>query len=321
MALVHIARAHRADYATDLDRCGLGSYTALIDTQPNILEGVAASLPDAAQCAGCNFLDFLAGTSDLGPYRGLAQIRGFFAALPDVLRALQRQDREALEATCARLGAGQCYEVLRARARAELPGLPKILLIQAPDEGGPFLDLVGTGGDLEWVLIEPNRRGPAWVAAQLARAAELGTPRVLIGYHRHAAAMEHWSDFVEAPGFADDWPAMLARAATLGLGKLGLVMAYPACASLQWRANLPLERMRAQLDLSFRRVAAEASLMCPENVSGYSLTNDTRAVLASTAVARRSYAIRFENLVVCSRRPLHGPSAIRTRSPSSSCLA
>jgi hypothetical protein len=41
----------------------------------------------------------------------------------------------------------------------------------------------------------------------------------------------------------------------------------------------------------------DASLMCPENVSGYSLTNDLRAVLGGTRVARRGFAIRHDPFV------------------------
>jgi hypothetical protein len=91
---------------------------------------------------------------------------------------------------------------------------------------------------------------------------------------------------------------VVTEAKRIGFEHLGLAMAYSPCATLQWRANQPLERMRAQLDLHFRRLEGESSSMCAENVSGYSLFNDTRAFIRENAPSARDLALRYDSVVL-----------------------
>jgi hypothetical protein len=121
--------------------------------------------------------------------------------------------------------------------------------------------------------------------------------RVALGYHRHAAAMDRWSEFADVPNFDAAWRHCLETAWSLDITDLVVVLPYPACALLQWQENRPLEALRARLDLQLRRAGPDASMMCPENVSGYALFNDTHAVREATATRER-FGIRFEDLVM-----------------------
>jgi hypothetical protein len=121
-------------------------------------------------------------------------------------------------------------------------------------------------------------------------------PNVLIGYVEHARAIEEYAEAVEhAP--SETWSAMIRDLRMRGVERLGFVAAVTPCASLRWHKNRPLEGLRAKLDLSFRRVDADASLMCPENVSGYSLSNDLERVPRATLPELATRAIRIDRLL------------------------
>jgi hypothetical protein len=284
----------------------LGSYNLVVDTEPDVddkdltvrsplASGSRAVL--STQCASCNFLDFLAQVDDLGAYDGLVSIRGFFAALPEVALAAASGDGDALLRVAARFGASAVYEVSGRAVDARTTGLPRICRVRDDDAPAQLRDAARAAKGAGWVLVEPSACGPSRLLAALGDLARAGAERVLFGYVSHAAAIDGWSAFVESDDFRDRWYGLLLRARELGLAHLGLAIALPPCATLQMRRNLPLEERRARLDTQFRRMDADYSLMCPENVSGYSLTNDTRAVLAGTRIARRGFAIRHSQVV------------------------
>jgi hypothetical protein len=302
MATVLIGRRHRADFHADLRAVGLSSFTLVVDTQPNLLDAPgASSVALSAQCATCNLLDFLAQVENLDRYRGLSAVRGFFALLPEIARAEAAGDGDALLAVAARLRASGVYELTDRARPPRLSGAARIAVVGDDDGPGQVRDAARVADASGWVLLEPSREGPSRTAEQISDLARAGARRVLLGYYSHAAATERFSAFVESESFAERWHAMLLRSKNGGFAHFGLAMALPACATLQMGSNVALERLRARLDLQFRRMTDDASLMCPENVSGYGLTNDTRATLAGTHVARTSLAVRYGSVILAFR--------------------
>jgi hypothetical protein len=293
MALVQIPRAERADYEADLRRLGLSSYTAVIDAQPNLADYDRSGVDNWAKCASCSFVHFLDGLEDIARFSTLVPLKKFFALLPGVVEAISTADSRRLYAAADQLGATACYQICRGAAPVRFAEVPVLRVIGAADDAA----LVGPRSERCCLLLEPGRHGIDWVLERLRCTVVAGYGRALIGYHQHASAMDHWSDFLESADFSERWPALIAQAQQSGLSRFGMMMAYPPCASLQWPQNLALERLRARLDLHFRALEKDSSLMCPENVSGYALANDTRPVVARTKVFQHNYAIRFEQVI------------------------
>ena len=98
MPHVLIARAHRADAGADVSRWGLSGHTTVIDVEPTIDDRPASLASEGVknQCAGCNYATFLEHRTDLGGFTGLDPQRLFFAAIPEILDALDRRSTEAL---------------------------------------------------------------------------------------------------------------------------------------------------------------------------------------------------------------------------------
>jgi hypothetical protein len=275
---------------------GLSSFVPVIDTTPDHLERAdAASRGAASQCSACTFLHYLAVLPGLAPSEGLGEIRDAFSLLPELESALARGDGQAALALAGRLGARRTYEIVAGAARPLLAGVPRVRVVHA------LADAAEAAGDREaaWVLVEPDRRGPLGLLEKVSSLDRGGTSRVLVGYCEHAAAVEHFAGFVETDDFAGQWHEFLRWSAARVSSVPALLMAYPSCASLQFRANSVLERACAQADITFRRLGREASLMCPENVSGYTLVNDSRTLLRAAAPPRGSgFAIRHRNLLL-----------------------
>ena len=274
MTRVHVPLRHRADHDSDLAALGLSLSLAVVDPEPR----ADAERRVDGGCASCSFVTFLKGRPDLADYEGLVH----------VLRVL---DRFAAQGSGRPIGAGASVFRIARERRTETERLLHV------DDGGerPWSDV--RSGDA--VVLRPDAAGPGRLETLLAEALRAGAQTVLLGYVRHADAVDHFAAFLEHPDLHGGWLSVLARARHLGVRRLGFAMAYPPCATLQWSRNRALESLRARLDLQFRRLDNEASMMCPENVSGYSLLNDTRDSLSHVPIATSRYAIRVEdNLVV-----------------------
>ncbi len=294
MPLVQIGHRHRADFETDLGNYGFSSFLRVIDAQPNLGFGQSPAMDEWAQCASCTFVDFLRsfprGANEQHG-RGLREIRTFFDELPQAIRAVVEGDLQLCHALAKELGASAVAQVLDS-GMVPIEGLATIWALGGDPQ--PQISCAGAG---DTVLLEPNGGGVERLLEQVVGAVRLGIRRVGIGFHRHASAMDHWADFVEHPGFDEQWPSLAARACSLGLDRLTFCMAFPPCASLKWRENEHLEQMAAKLDLHFRRTREDASLMCPENVSGYSLTHDIRASLEGCNVLAHNHGLKFDRLL------------------------
>lgn len=254
-----------------LARRGVSSFAAVIDVQPDV--GGAddgRSHIALSQCARCSLVDFLRArrSNALDAHPVLASIVGFFDRLPRIEEARAAGNARALSSACADFGVRRVFTVDDGRLGRPLLDLPRVHVVGA----AASMRLAGA----EWALVSPGRDGLDRVRESVSEAVRAGVTRILVGYHSHAAANEHWSDFAGAPGFEETWPGFVRSMFTLGVTELVLLMPYPACAILQWREHRPLEAVRARLDLQLRRAGAESSMMCPENVSGYALFNDTR---------------------------------------------
>jgi hypothetical protein len=289
MALVHIGRRQRADFATDLARFGFSSHTLVVDAQPNLGADEQPPLDEWAQCASCNFREFLAGVGDLRAYPALGPLARFLAHVPELVRALGDRSEPEVARLARQVGAQSCYQLVFDE-EPSLPRIPRIVVVGRVET----LSLICPG---DRVLFEPNRGGVAALIEGLAHARQRGVEQAALGYVRHASAMDHFSDFVEHPSFAEDWAALPARSVALGIGRLGFFMAYPPCATLQLEENRALERVRARMDLSFRRMRHDASLMCPENVSGYTLLSDVAEIVPQGLLPERRLALRFDRLL------------------------
>lgn len=270
MADEHAILRSPAQRRADPTAIGLSWSLAVVDTEPRSASGDV----DDGACRTCSFVSFLQTRQDLARYRGL----------PQILQALRAEDMALPGASASRaVPPSSQFRLAPARRReGERVLHERVLADLSRSEIRP--------GDA--VLLRPDGRGPASLLAELQHARELGVESVLIGYVRHADAIDHFAAFLEHPDLAAGWLGVLAQARQLGLSALGFAMAYPPCATLQWSGNRALEALRARLDLQFRRLDREASLMCPENVSGYSLLNDTRDALRSINVTATRLAVR-----------------------------
>ena len=124
-----------------------------------------------------------------------------------------------------------------------------------------------------------------------ARAEGLWAPQMPKDRGGLGLPMVGWAAFCESPEFAAKWDR-LQHAFTRTEPLPRILMAYPACAALQWRPNRELEARRARLDVSFRVLDRSSSYMCPENVSGYALVNDVRDFLRERPSTMRDLALR-----------------------------
>jgi hypothetical protein len=271
--------------AEALARYGLSAFAALIDVQPDVAYGERSLL--VSQCAGCSLVDFLRGQEALERFPVLDAIRKFFSRLPEIEHAHGARDARLLRRAASRAGARGVITI-DAGMEPPIDGLPVMRLARGD------APLAGAA----WVMVSPDAQGTGPVLDGIRRALRAGVTQIALGYPSHASAMDHWSDFAGAPDFPEAWRDLVQTAWTLGVSELVMLMPYPPCALLQWPQHRPLEALRARLDLQLRRFDAEASLMCPENVSGYVLFNDTQTTRASTVVVRDAYAIRYENLVM-----------------------
>ena len=179
----------------------------------------------------------------------------------------------------------------------ELPGVPALHVLDAsaPADAG----LRAAAGDQ--CLVVPGKAGPLWTLTQIESVRRAGfTGAIAIGYTDHASASVAWDEFVTRPGFDGEWLALLEGAARIGLSGLGLMMALTPCSSLAWRANQVLERIRAQLDVHFRGIEGESSMMCAENVSGYGLVGELQDFLRARAAARipTQLALRYDRVIL-----------------------
>jgi hypothetical protein len=295
MSRVHVRVVDRADYATDARRALFSSYTRVIDAQPSLLgaELPAASSEAFAQCPSCTFVDFLRSRDDLERFDGLATLRALFRSVPDLARAIAAGDGETIREIARALGTERVFEITDGGGAPRF-GLPCLRVVRTDD------DLVGALSSRDAddrVLVQPGREGPSRLIARLGAIASAGRARALVGFVEHAAAVEHYADFAEASGGEDPWPSTLLDAARRGLTQVGLALAFPPCASLQWGANRALEQLRARTDVHFRAAQGESSLMCPENVSGYSLVSDARPLAEKTAGRAIRYALRWQGLL------------------------
>lgn len=260
--------------------------TFVVDVQPDVGPGELAAA--ASQCASCNFVDFLRGVDDLPRYLALAPLSRLLYALPQLADAYASADAEALGRVTGELGARRCYQVLAAGAPRRLPG-PAIHQL---DGGMPDSAVLGD----DWLMVPPGAEGPAGAGRTIEALCAAGHERIILGSHQHSATVEHWAAFCDRPDMQAEWDALLARVGQLP-AQVGLALAYTPCALLQVRANIGLERRRAQLDTHFRRLSGESSMMCPENVSGYGLVNDVRDLDAANLAPSR-FALRYEQLVL-----------------------
>ena len=278
MSHVHVPLRHRADRNADLEGLGLSLSLSIVDTEPR---ADAEGGVDGG-CASCSFVSFLKSRPDLAGYRGLA----------NVLRALDRFGAGAAPGLLAGADDPRPSSVFCIARRRETSA-DRLLHVEVGD-GRTWSEI--RPGDA--VVLRPDAEGPKRLLAQLGQARRAGARSILLGYVRHADAVDHFAAFLEHPELHDGWLTLLAEARQLGFVGLGFAMAYPPCATLQWSGNRALESLRARLDLQFRRLDNEASMMCPENVSGYSLLNDTRESMRTVPVATSRYAIRVEGSLV-----------------------
>jgi hypothetical protein len=293
---VAIRPADRADFEVDRSLAAFSSYTAVVDLQPEAPRGAATDLGGGASCALCGFPEFLSGVERLEMYVGLGPLSAFFETLPEIGAAAARGDVEGLRVVASRLGAVGCVEHVLPGTPPVLPGLPR--LVQAPAWPVAPASLLPGGPEPVCVLVPPGGQGIDALREQATLLRRAGVDRIAIGYVEHATAMDCFSGFCERPGAMAEWSLLPRIAQELSLRSLDLVMAIPPCAMLQWRANLPLDRMRAQLDRQFRKLDGVSSMMCAENVSGYCLINDLRPLLLRTPARQTRLAIRYENIIL-----------------------
>src|SRR5262249_52968186 len=152
----------------------------LVDTQPNLLDefeargrrpsasnvvdlvevrsnstsrspGMSVSLVDSAQCSSCTLLNFLAQVPNLEAYPALAELRRFFAGLPELISAVASRDVDRVLRTREQLGASACYELVPYGDAGKLAGLPKIEILRAKDLPPP----ARTSSTNRTVLVEP----------------------------------------------------------------------------------------------------------------------------------------------------------------------
>lgn len=274
----------RADADTEYARARLGPCFRVVDLTPAARLGEVSNLAAFSQCPSCSYVDFLkARRHELTNYVGLAPVLSVFESLPDLIAARERGGAE-LQALATRKGWPSIRQIVDGDARHQRANnVPTIRVVRRPD-----CDVAAPG---TW-LVEPNALGLSAAVATTKRILARGS-EVWLGYLEHAVATEEWSRFIEAS------PASLESLAfeLRDHGAPPLVMAYPACAALQWSGNRDLEHQRSRSDIVFRALERESSFMCPENVSGYSLYNDVQDSLAAAQHAQRLW-IRWDDILV-----------------------
>jgi hypothetical protein len=216
-----------------------------------------------------------------------------FAVIPSFLDAIRRGDSEAVRNIARVTGARTVREVLRAGEAPQL-NLPVLQTISA----AVTYESPRPRQEEDVALVEPTANGPQHLLADIRAASRAGFKRVYLGHARHARTMDHFNAFLERDNVRNEWSAMMTGAYATGVERVGMIMSFPACATLQWALNRPLEQLRSRLDMHFRRIDADSSMMCPENVSGYTLTNDTRGFVEGVAPMQRTMAMRVDRIVV-----------------------
>jgi hypothetical protein len=283
---------------TRSDHAAIGPVARLsiVDIQPDMVREELALRSRFSKCAACNFRQFLSAQPGLQRYWGLAAVHQLFEYLPALARALADRNGPVIRDLVRRVGARGCVEIHTTAVPATL-ALPHLIAVdltrdsahnapQRRDEDGPG-----------WMIIIPGTDGPARIVDELKTAARRGYRGVWVGHYEHAAMAERWSEFCDQPEFAAEWSLLGIRAHEAGVPALGIAEALPPCALLQRAPNRILESVRARLDLHFRTMDSERSLMCPENVSGYAVINDMRALAPVFRVGDSQLALRFENVM------------------------
>jgi hypothetical protein len=279
---------HFARTASTLERAGspaFSSFTTVLDLDP--ARTLAESLPARAglQCATCSIAAFLHGLPQVEAFDGLAQLSATFRELPRVVTAFRTQRAEDVRELTGSLGIARAYEVVPENM-APLSELAHVYLTDG-------LRMPTGLTEQDWLLVP--------LASALGKDGSTSLARVhtnvLVGYVEHARAIEEYGDAVQHSS-RDSWSGMLGGLLARGVERAGFIAAVTPCASLRWPQNRPLESLRARLDLAFRRVDADASLMCPENVSGYALSSDLERVPAELLPRAATRAIRVDRLLL-----------------------
>ena len=262
------------------------SFTTVVDFDP--ARTLAESLPARAglQCASCNVGAFLRGIPQLRAFDGLAQLSSTFRELARVIMAFDTGHADAVHELAHALGIARAYEVVPEHAA------PRTDLAHVYLTDGEHLP---TGlGEQDWLLVPLSRALGKGRAEPGLRHAHTN---VLVGYVEHARAIEEYADALESTSL-DSWSELLFGLRARGVARAGFIAAVTPCASLRWPQNRPLEGVRARLDLAFRRLDADASLMCAENVSGYALSNDLERVPGELLPHTATRAIRVDRLLL-----------------------
>ena len=287
MTRVLIRARDRADQQTLEESSRFDELLTVIDLQPNLRsdELASASADAFAQCSSCTMRSFLHAQADLHRYPMLAWIDRAFGLVPRFTSALAAGDSRGVSALAAELGA-EPFEVVPHGARPFL-SLARVELVRA--------GAIATG-TAQRVVVEPAGS----LADLIATLASVGAPQQLhVGHIEHASQAELWGPFVVT------LPEGALRALLVDLARrgrrAGLAMALPACASLQFRENIGLEAVRARSDVAFRSLTGTASMMCPDNVSGYAAVSDARAFARAHVTGPRAVALRYHRLLLTRR--------------------
>jgi hypothetical protein len=280
---VLIRLGDRGDIDAERKKARLGPRILVIDLMPAMALNEAQTLGAAAQCPGCSFVDFLKARKPvLARYLGLRQVLSVFEALPELMAAR----------------AGGARELLALAERRGWPRLTQIIDIEKPRDHLGIATL-HVARDFEVLpesgrtyLVQPSQHGASRLAHMAKRCHDRGA-EAWVGFVEHSTATTQWSRFLEGEDgvlerFAFDMREQPAPP---------FVMAYPACAALQWGRNRVLELERARSDIAFRTISGEASMMCAENVSGYTLFNDVQDSAARVDEPSR-VLIRWDDLLV-----------------------
>jgi hypothetical protein len=275
---------------------GTASYrmTTLIDIQPDQL--LRDPSTTQTQCERCSFRYFIQGIKGLrhGGFAALPELDRVFQSVSDLLDAAHTRDAERIEMLRVRIGADQLHEIVPA---GEDPRLDTLRHIHTCLPGLPLPRL--RPGDR--LVLPPGPDGPLGLAERFVRAHRHAPDAVMVGYMEHAAAVDQWSAFCEAPSQHTGWDALEASLSQAPR-RPRLWMAYSPCVALQWPANRALEARRARLDVHFRVLDDTASYMCPENVSAYGLFNDVNAHPSNRGRTASEFAIRCDRLLLVFER-------------------
>ncbi len=280
---VLIRLGDRGDIDAERKKARLGPRILVIDLMPAMAVNEAQQLAAVAQCPNCSYVDFLkARRPSLAGYLGLRQVLGIFEALPEIMAARAGGARD-VRRLAERHGWRHVTQIVDLERPRDALGLPTLQVARTfevlPEPGATY-------------LIEPSALGPSRVAQVAKRCHERGA-EAWVGYVEHSTATMQWSRFLEGEEgvlerFAFDMRDSVAPP---------FVMAYPACAALQWGRNRALERERVRADIAFRTLSGESSMMCAENVSGYTLFNDVQGSAARVDEPSRVLA-RWDDLLL-----------------------